>query len=170
MSVVKSLKQAVSRLPAGSALHGIVGQIVTITDEGIALVEFPGCAGPVAARSMLSDHQRVAQGPLPVQVFLVFENGDPESPIISGVLNESPFIPSFSEDEQEVQDFTVDKQGQVEVDGRRMTFNAKEEILLRCGKSSILLRRDGKVVIKGTNLVSRSSAANKIKGSSVSIN
>lgn len=56
------------------------------------------------------------------------------------------------------------------VDGERILFEARKEIVLQCGKGSITLRADGKVVIKGTDLVSRSKGMNKIKGAAVRIN
>jgi hypothetical protein len=49
-------------------------------------------------------------------------------------------------------------------------FDAKDEIQLRCGKSSVTLRKDGKIEIKGTQIVSRASGVNRIKGASVAIN
>jgi hypothetical protein len=49
-------------------------------------------------------------------------------------------------------------------------FEATEEISITCGKSSITLRKDGRVVIKGTDLVSRAARTNKIRGAAVKIN
>jgi len=51
-----------------------------------------------------------------------------------------------------------------------VVFDAKKEIVLRCGKASITLTKAGKVMIKGTYVVSRSSGANKIKGASIALN
>ena len=51
-----------------------------------------------------------------------------------------------------------------------ITLQAETELLLRCGNASILLRRDGKLVIKGTEVVSRASGAHKIRGGQVNIN
>jgi hypothetical protein len=64
------------------------------------------------------------------------------------------------------------KPGQVEVDadGERMIVSAKEELVLRCGKASITLTKAGKVLIKGSYLLSRSSGVNRIKGGSVQLN
>ena len=53
------------------------------------------------------------------------------------------------------------------VDGRKIAFIAKEEIVLRCGKSSITLTKAGKVIIRGAYLLNRSSGVNRIKGGSV---
>jgi hypothetical protein len=59
---------------------------------------------------------------------------------------------------------------EAEVDGERLVFTAKKEIVLRCGKASITLTRSGKVLIRGAYLLSRSSGVNRIKGGSVQIN
>lgn len=59
---------------------------------------------------------------------------------------------------------------EVLVDGRRITFTAETEIVLRCGKSSITLTRAGKIIISGEYVVSRSSGVNRIRGGSVQIN
>ena len=56
------------------------------------------------------------------------------------------------------------------IDGERLEFSAEREIVLRCGKASITLTREGKVLIKGAYLSSRSSGVNRIKGGSVQIN
>lgn len=57
-----------------------------------------------------------------------------------------------------------------EVDGRRLVIEAEDELVLRCGKASITLRRNGRVVIEGVQLESRAAGANKIRGGSVQIN
>jgi hypothetical protein len=51
-----------------------------------------------------------------------------------------------------------------------MIVSAKEELVLRCGKASITLTKAGKVMIKGSYLLSRSSGVNRIKGGSVQLN
>jgi len=51
-----------------------------------------------------------------------------------------------------------------------MVFNAEKEIELCCGKSSLIMKKDGRIVIKGIQLVSRASGVNKIKGAAVRIN
>lgn len=56
------------------------------------------------------------------------------------------------------------------VDGRRVVLHADDEILLECGASSILLRKDGKIIVKGAQIVSRASGRHKIRGASVQIN
>lgn len=53
--------------------------------------------------------------------------------------------------------------------GRRRVA-AERTLELRCGKASISLRRDGKVVVRGTHVVSASSGPNKVKGASIALN
>ena len=51
-----------------------------------------------------------------------------------------------------------------------MNITAEKEIVLKCGKASITLTKAGKVIIRGTYLLNRSSGVNRIKGGSVQIN
>jgi len=59
---------------------------------------------------------------------------------------------------------------EVQVDKKRLELEAQDEIVLRCGKASITLRRNGRVVIRGAYLESRSDGTNRIKGGNVQIN
>lgn len=59
---------------------------------------------------------------------------------------------------------------EVDVDGRRVRVVAKDEIVLECGKASITLRRNGRIVIKGTYIETCSEGTNRIKGGQVRIN
>ena len=62
--------------------------------------------------------------------------------------------------------------GQLEVtlDGETLRLSAERNIELRCGAASLLLRKDGKVVITGTNVVSSSRGSNRIRGATISLN
>jgi len=51
-----------------------------------------------------------------------------------------------------------------------LDFSAQKEITLRCGKASITLTREGKILLRGTYISSRSSGMNRIKGGSVQLN
>ena len=186
MSVVKPFKRPSVVHESVSVNSSVVGQVIEVTDEGVAIVDFPqNTAGPIEARSLLRGSDYVRLEELPAQVLLTFENSDLSKPIVMGIISETLFAPAITEkieNDKTIRDTKIssrepsvnfDSSNQstdLKVDGKRMTFDAKEEILLRCGKSSILLRKNGKIVIKGANLISRSSAANKIKGSSVNIN
>ena len=89
------------------------------------------------------------------RVLIAFEEDDLERPVILGFLD-APVCkvapPTASEDEA------------VRV------VRGKDELILECGKARVHLRSDGRIVLRGTELLSRSSGANKIKGGSVQIN
>lgn len=58
----------------------------------------------------------------------------------------------------------------VTVDGKSVVLKAERQIELRCGEASILLTAAGKILIRGTYVLSRSRGANRIKGAFVDIN
>jgi len=59
---------------------------------------------------------------------------------------------------------------EVLVDGRRVVVEADRELVLKCGKASITLTRAGKIILRGTHVVSRSSGSNRVQGTQVRIN
>lgn len=143
-----------------------VGKAVGVTRGGRPLVDFPGSlTGPVEARAVRGSLGELTRETFQDQpVVLAFENGDLSSPVILGVV-EDVVLPS----EQEPVASGAGKH-EVVLDDNRIVLDAKEEILLRCGKGSITLRKDGKILIKGINLTSRATAANRIKGGVVAVN
>jgi hypothetical protein len=88
---------------------------------------------------------------------------DPARPIIVGV-RQSPLT------QHPAQDLKVQQPLVLEVDGERLVYTAQKEIVLRCGKASIQLLSDGSVRIRGTNVLTRASATNRIRGGNVQIN
>lgn len=137
----------------------VVGDLVGIADHGCTpLVMFPGQRGSaaVAARTVVDVHG-VHVGR---QVVLLFEASDPARPIIIGVLREVG------------EDSTTPAVGQVDVaaDGERLIVSARNQLVLRCGKASITLTKEGKVLIHGAFLSSRASGVNRITGGAVQIN
>jgi len=58
----------------------------------------------------------------------------------------------------------------VKIDGKSVSFEARDEIVLRCGNASISLRKNGKVAIRGAFVESHATGTNRIKGASVKVN
>jgi len=146
-----------------------VGKIITVNEGGQTFVDFPGnTQGPVSARLTNSIKPGMLQKTVSADrdVLLVFENNDPGLPIIIDTLYS--LVDEITESSTIALETEIPKD--VLIDGKRVTFDAKEEIVLRCGKASVILSRDGKIVIKGTHLLSRSRGMNKIKGGAVHIN
>ena len=146
----------------------IVGRIKRIAVDGRAFIDYPGNPiGPIEARSIVQASSKGTDiGEVDIPVLLAFENGEHTLPVIVGIIGNTLYQNDFTKEEI----FHLDKPKDVLLDGKKMVFEAKEEIELRCGKSSVILRKDGKIIIKGTEIISRSSGTNKIKGASVKIN
>lgn len=56
------------------------------------------------------------------------------------------------------------------LDGRHVAITAGESFTITCGKASICLTKAGKVVVRGADVLTRSSGLNRVKGGSVQIN
>jgi len=136
-----------------------VGTLVGFTGDGATpLVIYPGqtCTAAIAARTV-PDLRGTSIGG---QVVLMFDGGDPLRPIVMGCLQTPAAWPLDRKPDQM----------EVEADGERLIVSARKEIVLRCGQASITLTKAGKVLIKGTYVLSRSAGVNRIKGGSVQLN
>ena len=51
-----------------------------------------------------------------------------------------------------------------------LVIEAGRQLTIRCGEGSLTIRRDGRVLLKGVDVVSRATRANRIKGAQVVIN
>jgi hypothetical protein len=165
-----SLAEKIKPLEVEKRVSGArVGSIVSTAGDGRVTVDFPGNTfGPLSARwaGSVGEIIRGTSRPSGQKILLVFENDDPGLPIIVDVVCESiDEIP-----DKRLINLQVNKPEEVLIDGRRVTFDAKEEIVLRCGKASVTLTRAGKVLIKGAYLLTRSSGVNRIKGGSIQLN
>jgi len=119
--------------------------------RGVAVrFQDPNSPEPVPARSTLT----VAARDVGREVLVVLEDGDAARPIIVGLLQEQP----------------VRLSREVVVDGKRICLEAEDELALRSGKASITLSAEGRIVIKGMEIVSRARGTHKVKGATVLIN
>lgn len=153
-----------------------VGKIVEWSSGSAPKVEFEGNErGPLAARSVVPLDATIIAEAIQAErgVLLSFEDGRPDAPIITGLLQdfvgEAPQIWNENEAESSENESNL-ADAEARVDGRRIELEAADEIVLRCGQASITLRRNGRVVIRGTYVESRSRGVNRIKGGSVEIN
>ena len=141
-----------------------VGHIVDV-QQGCPYVKYDNADAdfPVVARVAMTGQSTSQDAQLiGKKVLMVLENGDPTLPIIIGLISDvlpRPLSPIHGNIEDGF-----------ELNGKRMSFEGREEVVLRCGKASITLRADGQVVVKGTRLMSRASETNKVRGATVLIN
>ena len=151
--------------------------------EGRPLVQLMPNAMPVSARWALTAPAPPVSQSNP-SVLVLFEEGDPRRPIIVGYLEDpdapapsaaaplheidgrataaDPPAPSSSKPEA----WTLDAR----VDGKSVRIEARDELVLSCGKATVTLRRNGKVIVRGTYVETHSAGTNRIKGGQVRIN
>ena len=120
------------------------GEIVGFGPDGRAEVAVPALSGaPLWARSLVP----LTSPAVGREVALVMMAGEP---LILGLIQ--PLVPV------------------VEMDGERLVLEAAREVVLRCGKASIVMTADGRVTIRGTQVLSRSDGPNRVQGASVQLN
>jgi len=144
--------------PLPPFVDGVVVARVVSVDAGVVRVAYPGAPeGGAAARVMT----RVTEADVGRDAALLFEGGQSDKPIVMGLLFEG----------NAARPAVVERKGaRASVDGERVVLSAEREIVLECGEASITLTRAGKILIKGTYVLTRSSGTNRIQGGSVEIN
>jgi hypothetical protein len=136
-----------------------VGTIVAMDDGTVPHIDFPGNPhGPLIARLALSaaDAERLARQWKDTEVLIVFASQDIKQPVITGLVRDSLEDPLYQ---------VADWEG-----FQQLFLRSQEELTLQCGEAKIILRRDGKVVIVGKEILSRAKGRHRIKGATVDIN
>jgi hypothetical protein len=139
------------------------GILVGFTEHGEPLVDYPGNPAHrplVAISTVLLRYEFAGK-----EAVVTFEDGDRRRPILIGIV-QPPLKPS----RQLVLDELGGGPKELTADGESVLITAHKEMVLRCGLASLTLTRDGKVLLRGAYVQSRSSGMNRIKGASVQIN
>ncbi|WP_210325248.1 DUF6484 domain-containing protein [Mesorhizobium silamurunense] len=134
-------------------IDGVVIGLLIGFEGGAPLVVFVGNPREtaIAARS-LTELDVSAIGS---ELALLFEEGDPTRPLVVGRI---------------VDPAHKNRELQVVREGDRVVITGKERIELRCGLASIILEKDGRVTIRGSQLTSQASGTNRIRGGAVHLN
>jgi len=135
------------------------GRITAVDEAGIVTVWMKG-QGPMQARLAVAVTMEQISHAIEAQqtVLLLIEEGAPRRPIIIGFV------------EDRVRPDRAPQIIEANVDGKRVRLVAQDEVVLECGSASITLRRNGRVIIKGTYVETHSDGTNRIKGGQVRIN
>jgi hypothetical protein len=80
-------------------------------------------------------------------------DGDPRRPVIISVLASG-----------------LRRTATATVDGRRVEITGQDEVVLTCGKASITLTKEGRIILRGSHLVAAATGLSRITGGSVQIN
>lgn len=134
----------------------VIGVLVGLDEKQQPLIVFP--ANPQEAAIPARATTPLHTDDLGKEVALLFENGDPALPLIIGRIQKPHTL------------LPVTTSVEVQVDEEHLILSAEQSITLKCGKASITLTKAGKVLLRGTYLLSRSSGVNRIKGGSVQLN
>lgn len=148
-------------VPKGGSTY--VGQIVAVVGEELVSVVVPGVTGTLAARLAVTlTHERLRMAIDSRQGAVIVLDACGQA-IVIGLLEP---IPTKEERTEPSQPRVVE----ADVDGKRVRIVGNDEIVLECGNASITLRRNGRVIIKGTYVETDSAGTNRIKGAAVRIN
>jgi hypothetical protein len=165
-----------TRIAGAAALSSTAGVVVGWLDPSSApgglCVDFAGnTLGPTPARTtiLLSDAALMQAITSRQGALLVFENADPALPIIIGLLQtqETSLFGALLAPPSEA---PSEKRREPRLDGESVVVEGKREVVLKSGEASLTLRRDGKVVIRGTYVETYAKGINRIKGGAVKIN
>ena len=142
-------RDVLSPVLAAAPGNVVSGEVVERKADGAVFVDFPqNTLGPLLARTLVEDIDSGAS------VLLSFDGGDPTRPIILGILHERARLAGRT----------------LHLKAKRIVLEAEDELLLQCGAGSIEARRDGKVSVKGRDVLSRATRTNKVRGATVLIN
>jgi hypothetical protein len=141
------------RFPLSGVLR--LGALLALTDEGRPLVEGPG--GPEEALSL------VPLGRAEVGRTVALGRLEDGTPLVLGLLR--PPVPPDAPQAPGTPAVTVS----ADAGGARL-IEAAERLELRCGAASLTLHADGRVEIRGTQILSRAEGANRIQGATVHLN
>lgn len=167
-----SAAEAPEREEHASIWGSRLGWIAGTDEQERLLVDFAGNrAGPRVARRTLLLEPAALREAIAVRqpVVLLFENGDPELPLVIGMV-QTPSPTPLLDEVLEAAARPAQQAVEARVDGQRVVIEGKDEIVLECGQASITLRRNGRVVIRGTVIDSQASGTHRIKGGSVQVN
>jgi hypothetical protein len=150
--------------PESGAVH--ITSIVSLTADGAPEIHLDDdgpavVAARLAVRASRDRLEAVIASRQPAVV--VFEGGDRTKPLIIG------FIESTESDTPAAEPAGVPVLN-ASVDGRRVRIEAQDEIVLECGSASVTLRRNGRVIIRGTYVETHADGTNRIKGGQVQLN
>jgi len=138
-------------------LHGIddEGRLLFVAEKG------DGSVMPVAIGVALSDGVLVPAARQHQRALVVKCSDSSEQWVLIGLVRER--ISSAARE-------AAGGQLEVKLDGETLRLKAENEIELKCGKASLVLRQSGRIIVNGTHVVASSAGPVKIKGATVAIN
>ncbi len=138
-----------------------IGHLISVK-RGRLYVVFP--ENPKTQAVLAKSTVQMSSDDIGSEVALMFESGDLSKPIVIGK------IISATQELRKAERLEATNQNTAQVDGEAVEISGQERVVLRCGKASITLTPEGKIILRGTYISSRSSGMNRIKGGSIQLN
>lgn len=152
----------------------LIGKVVSINDHGNPMIAYDETTQnqPVEALTTVP----LDAGAIGKDIAVSFAQNNGTMAIVMGVIRRplDDVLALQSEQAEEVMNSAIKDEPtgkpEVIVDGNKLELSASEEITLRCGKASITLNKNGKILIKGEHMLNRTSGSYKIKSGSIQLN
>ncbi|MGC4085939.1 MAG: hypothetical protein QM736_28380 [Vicinamibacterales bacterium] len=160
---------ASAQLPApGAVLAAVVDDI---SADGVPRVVLSGESHPRVATTILRFESAAAASAALLGQTVLVTIGPDDTPVIIGTVHAHLWDHRNDPAVAEVQAMLPAGQPvEAHVDRRRVDLQATDEIRLTCGKSTLVMKRDGTVVVRGVRIVTRATETNRIMGGTVGIN
>jgi hypothetical protein len=149
--------------PRDPALQALSGHLAGVDDEGRLLFRPEGSEQvvPVAIGLEITDGALVRAARSGRRA-LVLRTSDPHPRwVLAGLVRERVSAEARAAAPGELA---------VKVDGEVVRVEGRHQIELSCGKASLTLRADGRVVLSGVHVITKSHGAVKIKGATIALN
>lgn len=146
----RSSRTDVACSAGGPPAEIVIGRLVGLDGDGAPVVDFPGSPAEEPLRALAT--ARYESSAVGSSVALMFLDGDRTRPVAIGLVSQQAAEAETRHTEE------------------RLTLSAAREIVLQCGRASIVLTRAGKVLVRGAYVSLRSSGMQRITGASVQIN
>ena len=161
-AVTGSRKADAVALPSGTAPS--LALVVGVIDSACCWVTFADNPSVQAQKAWVLKHVgEVIPGH---SVLLQFLSGDATRPVVTGIVltTDTSTLPVKATREATAIPATL------EINSETLMLCAQQRITLRCGMASLVMNADGTIEIRGTELLSRASGQNAIRGASISLN
>jgi hypothetical protein len=163
-SLLHQMLDAPVNAARSSSAQVITGHLHGIDDEGRVLFmaeQIGESPVPVSIGMAISDGVLIPAARNQQRALVVRTNDEPARLVLIGLVRER--VAAAARD-------AVPGQLEVRMDGETLRLSAEREIELRCGNASLILRQSGRVILKGTHVVTSSRGPIKVKGATVEIN
>lgn len=158
-------------LEIAQGLSLVEGVVLGFSDDGKVLVQLNGgCM--VSCNAVCSNKDNPLKLDINDTVLVAQGSAENAAYYILGIIGIPANTTTFSTNELKKQEENAVSRKPVTavVDDKRIRITAEDEIVLSCGEGSIQITKDGKITLRGTDLISRASRTNKIRGAAVRIN